>query len=56
MKRILTSVSLVSLALVMAAIGYSQIPRNNCCQKHAACCEHSPKAACCDKAKTGQNQ
>jgi len=41
MKRILGSLSVLSLALVMTAIGYSQPTTPGCCR--------GPKPSCCDK-------
>ncbi len=48
MKRILSTLSLLSLALAMSAFASSQSPAGTCCHGKAACCE---KAQCCDHGK-----
>ena len=48
MKRILSTLSLLSLALAMTAFASSQTPTTACCQGNAACCE---KHQCCDHGK-----
>jgi hypothetical protein len=48
MKRILSTLSLLSLALVMSAFASSQTPAAACCQGKAACCDQTQ---CCDHGK-----
>jgi hypothetical protein len=49
MKRILSTLSLLSLAFAMTAFGQSPIPSASCCQGTAACCDGSN---CCDQEKS----
>jgi hypothetical protein len=48
MKRILSTLSVLSLAFAMTAFGQSPIPAASCCQGTAACCDGS---SCCDEGK-----
>lgn len=49
MKRILSSLSILTLGLAMSAFAYGKTPSTTCCQDQSACCDKS--ASCCDQAK-----